>query len=96
MQLKMNNYYNSQSFRQRNHERELPSEFIIRHIVYTRMLLSVDAGGPLEVFYIMRKALVSWGANLTLKQNQGLRLVATTYIMYPWQLPWAIFINYQG
>lgn len=65
-QLKMNNYYNAQSFRERNHERELPSEFIIRRIIYTRMLLSVDAGGPLEVFYIMRKAPVSWGPILLL------------------------------
>ena len=60
-QLKMNNYYNSQTFCERNHERESPSDFIIRRIIYTRMLLSVNAGGPLEVFYIMRKAPVSWG-----------------------------------
>jgi len=60
-QLKMNNYYNSQSFRERNHEHESPSDFIIRRIIYTRMLLSVKAGGPLEVFYIMRKAPISWG-----------------------------------
>ena len=65
-QLKMNNYYNSQTFRERGHERELPSEFIIRRIIYTRMLLTVDAGGPLEVFYIMRKAPVSWGPILLL------------------------------
>ena len=65
-QLKMNNYYNAQSFRERNHKRESPSEFIIRQIIYTRMLLSVDAGGPLEVFYIMRKAPVSWGPILLL------------------------------
>lgn len=65
-QLKMNNYYNAQSFRERGHERELPSEFIIRRIIYTRMLLTVDAGGPLEVFYIMRKAPVSWGPILLL------------------------------
>lgn len=30
------------------------------------MLLSVDMGGPLEVFYIMRKAPVSWGPILLL------------------------------
>ena len=65
-QLKMNNYYNTQSFRERGHERELPSEFIIRRIVYTRMLLTVETGGPLEVFYIMRKAPVSWGPILLL------------------------------
>ncbi|EDR09698.1 uncharacterized protein LACBIDRAFT_326241 [Laccaria bicolor S238N-H82] len=59
-QLRMNNYYNSQHFRERNHERETPSEFIVRRIVYTRMLLSIS-GGPLEVFYIMRKAPISWG-----------------------------------
>ena len=71
-QLKMNNYYNAQSFRERNHERELPSEFIIRRIIYTRMLLSVDAGGPLEVFYIMRKAPVSWGPILLLSSIKDL------------------------
>lgn len=60
-QLKMNNYYNSQLFRERNHERESPSDFVIRRIIYTRMLLTVDVGGPLEVFYIMRKAPISWG-----------------------------------
>ena len=52
-QLKMNNYYNAQTFRERGHEREMPTEFIVRRIVYTRMLLSVDPRGPLEVFYIM-------------------------------------------
>ena len=60
-QIKMNNYYNSQTFRERNHERESPSDFILRRIIYTRMLLSVNSGGPLEVFYIMRKAPISWG-----------------------------------
>ena len=65
-QLKMNNYYNNQTFRERNHEKESPADFITRRIVYTRMLLSVDVGGPLEVFYIMRKAPVSWGPILLL------------------------------
>ena len=59
-QLRMNNYYNSQHFHERNHERESPLEFIVRHIVYMCMLLSIS-GGPLEVFYIMRKAPISWG-----------------------------------
>ena len=65
-QLKMNNYYNAQTFRERGHEREMPTEFIVRRIVYTRMLLSIDPGGPLEVFYIMRKAPISWGPILLL------------------------------
>ena len=65
-QLKMNNFYNAQVFRERGHERESPTEFIVRRIVYTRMLLSVDPGGPLEVFYIMRKAPISWGPILLL------------------------------
>ena len=65
-QVKMNNYYNSQIFRERGHERESPTEFIVRRIVYTRMLLSMDPGGPLEVFYIMRKAPISWGPILLL------------------------------
>ena len=62
----MNNYYNAQTFWERGHERELPSEFIIRQIIYTRMLLTVDTGGPLEFFYIMRKAPVSWSPILLL------------------------------
>lgn len=37
-QLKMYNYYNSETFRKRNHDRESPSDFIIRCIIYTRML----------------------------------------------------------
>ena len=65
-QLKMNNYYNFQVFRERGHERESPTEFIVRRIVYTRMLLSVEPGGPLEVFYIMCKAPISWGPILLL------------------------------
>lgn len=62
----MNNYYNAQTFREQGHERESPTEFIVRRIVYTRMLLSVDAGGPLEVFYILHKAPISWGPILLL------------------------------
>jgi len=49
-QLRMNNYYNAQTFCERGHERESPTEFIVRRIVYTRMLLSVDPRGPLEVW----------------------------------------------
>ena len=65
-QLKMNNYYNSQTFCERGHERESLTEFVVRRIFYTRMLLSIDPGSPLEVFYIMRKAPISWGPILLL------------------------------
>ena len=65
-QLKMNNYYNSQIFRERGHERESPTEFVMRRSVYTRMLLNVEPGGPLKVFYIMRKAPIGWGPILLL------------------------------
>ena len=62
----MNNYYNNQTFHERNHKKESPADFITQCIVYMRILLSMDAGGPLEVFYIMRKAPVSWGPILLL------------------------------
>ncbi|EDR04615.1 uncharacterized protein LACBIDRAFT_330428 [Laccaria bicolor S238N-H82] len=61
-QMKMNATYENQSFQQVGHEREDPRKFIIRRIMYTRMLVNGDMGGPLEVFLVMQRAPVSWGS----------------------------------
>ncbi|EDR02101.1 uncharacterized protein LACBIDRAFT_309988 [Laccaria bicolor S238N-H82] len=60
-QMKMNATYENQSFRQAGHEREDPGKFIIRRIMYTRMLVNGDMGGPLEIFLVMQRAPISWG-----------------------------------
>ena len=60
-QMRMNAAYKNQSFRQLGHEREDPGKFIIRRIMYTRMLVNGDMGGPLEVFLVMQRAPISWG-----------------------------------
>ena len=60
-QMRMNAAYENQSFRQAGHEREDPGKFIIRRIMYTRMLVNGDMGGPLEVFLVMQRAPISWG-----------------------------------
>ena len=60
-QMKMNAVYKNQSFHQAGHEREDPGKFIIRRIMYTRMLVNGDMGGPLEVFLVMQRAPISWG-----------------------------------
>ena len=60
-QMQMNVIFKSQAFRQPGHEREAPSMFIARRIMYTRMLVTVKQGSPMEVFIIMQKAPISWG-----------------------------------
>lgn len=60
-QMKMNKEYESQSFRQYGHENESPAKFVARWIMYTRMLVQSDNGGPLEVFLVMQRAPISWG-----------------------------------
>lgn len=60
-QLKMNKLYENQSFRQFGHEFESPTKFIVRRIMFTRMLVQSDSGGPLEVFLVMQRAPISWG-----------------------------------
>lgn len=59
-QFKINRVYEGQYFRQIGHEKELPKTFIIRRIMYTRMLTSAKPGGKLEMSLIMRKAPLSW------------------------------------
>ena len=64
--MRMNTLFESQSFRQPRHERESPTTFIARHIMYTRMV-AADEGGDLEVFIIMQKAPISWGPILVME-----------------------------
>ena len=66
-QMQMNVAFESQAFRQPGHEREAPSTFIARRIMYTRMLVAVEEGSPVEVFIIMQKAPISWGPIIVLE-----------------------------
>ncbi|KAJ7252435.1 hypothetical protein B0H12DRAFT_970226, partial [Mycena haematopus] len=66
-QRKMNRDYELQRFRQKGHETESPRAYVGRRIMWTRMLVATDDGGPLEVFYVMDKAPVSWGPILILE-----------------------------
>lgn len=66
-QMQMNVSFESQAFRQPGHEREAPSTFIARRIMYTRMLVAVEEGSPIEVFIIMQKAPISWGPIIVLE-----------------------------
>lgn len=66
-QMQMNVAFESQAFQQTGHEREAPSTFIARRIMYTRMLVAVEEGSPVEVFIIMQKAPISWGPIIVLE-----------------------------
>ncbi|KAF8055008.1 hypothetical protein FPV67DRAFT_1681056 [Lyophyllum atratum] len=66
-QLEMNEIYKTQSFRQKGHERESPPTFITRRVMYTRMLVVTDDGGPKEVYEIMKKAPIAWKPILILE-----------------------------
>ncbi|KAJ7077659.1 hypothetical protein B0H15DRAFT_924931 [Mycena belliarum] len=68
--------YELQRFRQRGHELETPASFIARRIMWTRMLVHSDDGGPGEVYHVMEKAPVSWGPILILEN------IASTGILY--------------
>ena len=59
-QSKINRVYEGQYFCQMGHEKELLKTFIIRCIMYSRMLTSAKPGGTLEISLIMRKAPMSW------------------------------------
>ncbi|PPQ97535.1 hypothetical protein CVT26_002411 [Gymnopilus dilepis] len=65
-QLRMNKKYESQSFRQFGHEGETPAAFIVRRIMYTRMLVRGDYGGRTEVYLVMQRAPISWGPVINL------------------------------
>ena len=66
-QIKMTVFFEGQAFRQPGHKREAPSTFIARRIMYTRMLVAVEEGSPVEVFIIMQKAPISWGPIIVLE-----------------------------
>jgi len=63
----MNRKYENQSFCQEGFERESPPAFIVRCIMYTRMLVASDDGGLTEVYLVMQKAPISWGPILNLE-----------------------------
>ncbi|KZP21110.1 hypothetical protein FIBSPDRAFT_741208, partial [Athelia psychrophila] len=56
--------YENQRFRQSGREKETPHQFIMRRILYTRMLLQVPPDSPAEVYYICAKNPVSWASLL--------------------------------
>ena len=74
-QINMNRKYENQSFRQEGFERESPPAFIVRRIMYTRMLVASDDGGPTEVYLVMQKAPISWGPILNLETIRSTSLL---------------------
>ena len=74
-QISMNRKYEAQSFRQEGMERESPPAFIVRRIMYTRMLVASDDGGPTEVYLVMQKAPISWGPILNLETIRSTSLL---------------------
>ena len=71
----MNRKYENQSFRQEGFKRESPPAFIVRRIMYTRMLVASDDGGPTEVYLVMQKAPISWGPILNLETIRSTSLL---------------------
>ena len=74
-QISMNRKYENQSFCQEGFERESPPAFIVRRIMYTRMLVASDDGGPTEVYLVMQKAPISWGPILNLETIRSTSLL---------------------
>ena len=70
-QMQMNVSFESQYFCQPGHEREAPSTFITRKVMYTRMLVAVEEGSPVEVFIIMQKVPISLGTIIILETIQN-------------------------
>ena len=81
-QSKINRVYEGQYFCQTGHEKELPKTFIIRCIMYTRMLTSAKPGGTLEISLIMRKAPMSWKAILVMPSIKSTKALYTKVIDY--------------
>ncbi|KAJ7918044.1 hypothetical protein B0H13DRAFT_2321827 [Mycena leptocephala] len=75
-QRKMNRVYEMQRFRQRGHENETPQKYLGRRILYTRMLVDTDNGGPGEVYHILDKVPVSWGPILVVEN------IPNTMVLY--------------
>ncbi|KAJ7233357.1 hypothetical protein C8J57DRAFT_1532479 [Mycena rebaudengoi] len=70
-QRKMNRVYEAQRFRQKGNEKESLQNFITRRIMFTRMLINTDDGGPGEVYHIMLRAPVSWGTVIVIENIQS-------------------------
>ena len=81
-QFKINRVYEGQYFRQVGHEKELPKTFIIRRIMYTRMLTSAKPGGKLEMSLIMRKAPLSWKTILVMESIKTTKALYTKVVDY--------------
>ena len=81
-QFKINRIYESQYFQQVGHEKELPKTFIIRRIMYTRMLTSAQPGGKLEMSLIMRKAPLSWKTILVMESIKSTKALYTKVVDY--------------
>ena len=81
-QFKINRIYEGQYFRQMGHEKELPKTFIIRCIMYTRMLTSAEPGGTLEISLIMRKALIQWKTILVMPSIKSTKALYTKVVDY--------------
>ena len=79
-QSKINRIYEGQYFRQIGHEKELPKTFIIRRIMYTRMLTSAKLGGKLEISLIMRKAPITWKTILVLGSIKSTKALYTKVV----------------
>lgn len=79
-QFKINRIYEGQYFRQIGHEKELPKTFIIRRIMYTRMLTSAKPGGTLEMSLIMRKAPLSWKTILVMESIKSTKALYTKVV----------------
>lgn len=76
-QFNIGEEYKAQYFREPGHENELPKTFIARRIMYTRMLVKSDNGGPLEVHLVMARAPLAWRTILLLENIKSTSLLYT-------------------
>ena len=81
-QSKINRVYETQYFRQIGHEKEMPKTFIIRRIMYTRMLTSAEPGSILEINLIMRRAPLSWKTILVMPSIKSTKALYTKVVDY--------------
>ena len=81
-QSKINRVYETQYFRQIGHEKEQPKTFIIRRIMYTRMLTSAEPGSILEINLIMRRAPLSWKTILVMPSIKSTKALYTKVVDY--------------
>ena len=69
--------YKAQYFREPGHENKLLKTFIACQIMYTRMLVKLDEGGPLEVHLVMARAPLAWRTILVLENIKSTSLLYT-------------------